>query len=73
MSDKKETVVRINKSQLDSLSSKKLFYYIDTVQDEDNEKKVIFGLVNNLNGKNKIKEFDSFKNLEKEVKKIINK
>ena len=43
------------------------------VKNESNENTVVFGLVNNLKGKKKIKEFDSIKKLQREVNKIVNK
>ena len=71
--NKKESVVRIPKQQVDSISTNRLFYYVDIVKNESNENKVVFGLVNNLKGKKKIKEFDSIKKLQREVNKIVNK
>ena len=71
--NKKESVIRIPKQRVDSISTNKLFYYVDIVKNESNENKVVFGLVNNLKGKKKIKEFDSIKKLQREVNKIVNK
>ena len=71
--NKKESVIRIPKQQVDSISTNRLFYYVDVVKNESNENTVVFGLVNNLKGKNKIKEFDSIKKLQREVNKIVNK
>lgn len=71
--NKKESVIRIPKQQVDSISTNRLFYYVDIVKNESNENKVVFGLVNNLKGKKKIKEFDSIKKLQREVNKIVNK
>ena len=71
--NKKESVVRIPKQQVDSISTNRLFYYVDIIKNESNENTVVFGLVNNLKGKKKIKEFDSIKKLQREVNKIVNK
>ena len=71
--NKKESVIRIPKQQVDSISTNRLFYYVDIVKNESTENKVVFGLVNNLKGKKKIKEFDSIKKLQREVNKIVNK
>ena len=71
--NKKESVIRIPKQRVDSISTNKLFYYVDIVKNESNENTVAFGLVNNLKGKKKIKEFDSIKKLQREVNKIVNK
>ena len=66
-------MVRIPKQQVDSISTNRLFYYVDIVKNESNENTVVFRLVNNLKGKKKIKEFDSIKKLQREVNKIVNK
>ena len=71
--NKKESVIRIPKQRVDSISTNKLFYYVDVVKNESNENTVVFGLGNNLKGKKKIKEFDSIKKLQREVNKIVNK
>lgn len=62
------TVCRINKSSVDMLSTKRLFYYVDQRENEDETKEVIYVLVDNTKGKKKLTEFDSIKKLEEAIK-----
>ena len=62
-------IIRISKSNVPSIQSKQVFYYIDSKKDE--EGKIIgvsYFLLDNRNGKKKITEFDSLKELEDSIK-----
>lgn len=62
-------IIRISKSNVPSIQSKQVFYYIDSKKDE--EGKVIgvsYFLLDNRKGKKDIKEFDSLKALEDSLK-----
>ena len=64
-----ERIVRISKTNVPSIQSKQVFYYIDSKKDE--EGKIIgvsYFLLDNRNGKKKITEFDSLKDLEDSLK-----
>ena len=63
------TVVRINKSELDMLSAKRMYYYIDYMKDEDGNKNIFYVLVDNRKGKKETTRFDSLKELEAAVNK----
>ena len=62
------SVCRITKSQVNILTAKKLFYYIDQRVDDNGEKRFFYVLVDNTKGDRKITEFDSMKDMEKAVK-----
>lgn len=62
------TVCRINKSSVDMLSTKRLFYYVDQREKEDETKEVVYVLVDNTKGKKTLTEFDSIKKLEEAIK-----
>ena len=62
-----ETVCRINKSSLDSLSDKRMYYYMDFR--DDDSKEVFYVLVDNRKGKKILTEYDSIKKLEEALKK----
>ena len=66
--EKRPSVCRITKSQLNMITAKKLFYYLDQVEDEDGNRSIKYVLVDNTSGKMKISEFDSMKDMEKAVK-----
>lgn len=62
-----ETVCRINKASLDSLSDKRMYYYMDFK--DDDSKEVFYVLVDNTKGKKTLTEYDSIKKLEEALKK----
>ena len=62
------TVCRINKSSVDMLATKRLFYYVDQREREDETKEAVYVLVDNTKGKKKLTEFDSIKKLEEAIK-----
>jgi hypothetical protein len=62
-----ETVCRINKSSLDSLSDERMYYYMDFR--DDDSKEVVYVLVDNRKGKKTLTEYDSIKKLEEALKK----
>ena len=62
-----ETVCRINKSSLDSLSDKRMYYYMDFR--DDDSKEVFYVLVDNRKEKKTLTEYDSIKKLEEALKK----
>ena len=70
-STESKTICRINKSGLNMISAKRLFYYIDRKENENGEIVPVYALVDNTKGKMKITEYDSIEELEKEVKKKI--
>lgn len=64
-----ERIVRISKTNVPSIQSKQVFYYIDSKKDE--EGKIIgvsYFLLDNRKGKKEITEFDSLKELEDSIK-----
>lgn len=64
-----ERIVRISKTNVPSIQSKQVFYYIDSKKDE--EGKIIgvsYFLLDNRKGKKEITEFDSLKDLEDSIK-----
>ena len=63
------TVIRINKSDLDMLSAKRMYYYMDYTEDEEGNKDVFYVLVDNRKGKKETTKFDSLKELEAAVNK----
>ena len=68
-STESKTICRINKSGLNMISAKRLFYYIDRKENENGEIVPVYALVDNTKGK--MTEYDSIEELEKEVKKKI--
>lgn len=62
-----ETVCRINKSSLDSLSDKRMYYYMDFRNDDSEE--VFYVLVDNRKGEKTLTEYDSINNIEEALKK----
>lgn len=62
------SVCRISKCNVPDIATKRMFYYIDKVIDEDDNEKVVYGLVDNRKGKKEIKEFNSIKELEEAIK-----
>ena len=62
-----ETVCRINKSSLDSLSDKRMYYYMDFR--DDDSKEVFYVLVDNRKGEKTLTEYDSINNIEEALKK----
>ena len=62
-----ETVCRINKSSLDSLSDERMYYYMDFR--DDDSKEVFYVLVDNRKGEKTLTEYDSIKKLEEALKK----
>lgn len=67
MKKEPETVCRINKASLDSLSDKRMYYYMDFR--DDDSKEVFYVLVDNRKGKKTLTEYDSIKKLEEALKK----
>ena len=63
------TVCRINKSSVDMLSNKRMYYYMDQRETEDDSKEVFYVLVDNRKGKKELTEFNSIKDLEESLKK----
>ena len=66
--EKRQSVCRVNKNQLNMITAKRLYYYIDQKIDDDGEKKFYYVLVDNTKGNMKISEFESMQDLEKAVK-----
>ena len=62
-----ETVCRINKSSLNSLNDKRMYYYMDFR--DDDSKEVFYVLVDNTKGKKILTEYDSINKLEEALKK----
>ena len=67
--DKNETVCRIIKPSIPMINDKRRFYYMETKEDEDGEKKVVYVLLDNTKGKKKTMEFDSIEELSKFIMK----
>lgn len=63
------TVCRINKASVGMLSNKRMYYYMDQREKDDDSKEVFYVLVDNRKGKKELTEFDSIKDLEESLKK----
>ena len=62
-------IIRISKSNVPSIQSKQVFYYIDSKKDEEgNIEKVVYILVDNRKGKKEITEFESIEDLKNSIK-----
>ena len=62
-------IIRISKSNVPSIQSKRVFYYIDTKKNEEgNIDKVVYILVDNRKGKKEITEFESIEDLKNSIK-----
>ena len=62
-------IIRISKSNVPSIQSKRVFYYIDTKKNEEgNIEKVVYILVDNRKGKKEITEFESIEDLKNSIK-----